>query len=67
MDDTPKLRVNHDGFLGLFALDADTGWQKLHVTLKRTFELVEGAPMKPTTRQYALCTRDHPFPIQAQS
>lgn len=62
MDDSPKLRVNHDGFLGLFALDAEAGWQTLHITLKRTFELVEGAPMKPMTRQYALCTRDHPFP-----
>ena len=61
MDDSPQFRVNHDGFLGLFALDADLGWQTLHVTLKRTFELVEGAPMKPITRQYALYTQDHLF------
>ena len=61
MNDSPRLRVTHDGFLGLFALDAEIGWQKLHVTLKRTFELAVGAPMQLTTRQYALCTRDHPF------
>lgn len=57
----PRTHLRHDGYLGIFALDADRGWGAIHVTVKRGFALVPDGLMVPAPLQQVCFVDDRRF------
>lgn len=57
----PRTHLRHDGFLGVFAIDAARGWGALHFTVKRTFALEPATLMRPVSWQQVCFVADRYF------